>query len=136
MESSCYCANIRHSAQLLAALYDQGLAPCGLSLAQYRLLSRLSSLGQANLTQWAEAAGIERTTMVRNVRTLEASGWLERAAGSGKTYTLSEAGQALVARAKPHWAAVQKHVEDILGKDDAQALLRIHAKLEERGAAS
>jgi len=120
---------MRHGAQYLTSLYDEALAPYGLTVAQFYLLSRLSILKKANITQWAEAAGLERTTMVRNARSLEKLGWLDRAEGSGKTYALSEAGYSLFKQALPTWEGVQNEVENLLGKDDAQALLRINAKL-------
>ena len=126
----CYCANVRHSAQCLTTLYDEALTPLGLTVSQFYLLTRLAILKKANITQWADAAGLERTTMVRNVRALEKLAWLERAEGTGKTYMLSATGKALLRQTFPVWQDVQARIEQLLGPDDAQALLRIEAKLE------
>ena len=120
----CYCALLRRSAQSLTTLYDEGLAPAGLSITQFNLLTR------ANGTQWAEAAGLERTTLVRNIKGLEKQGWLQRAEGSGKTYELSPAGKAILSEARPRWQAIQDKVAAILGPADAAALERIQEKLE------
>lgn len=126
----CYCALLRRSAQSLTTLYDEGLAPAGLSITQFNLLTRLDLLQKANGTQWAEAAGLERTTLVRNIKGLEKQGWLQRAEGSGKTYELSPAGKAILSEARPRWQAIQDKVAAILGPADAAALGRIQEKLE------
>lgn len=125
----CYCASSRHGAQLLTSFYDREMKAAGLSISQYFLLSLLRELGKGNITRWAEYAGLERSTMVRNLKSLEKQGWLMRAEGSGKTWSLSKEGEEILAAADPFWKEAQRKVETILGEKDAAELLRIQAKL-------
>ncbi|MCI5567219.1 MAG: MarR family winged helix-turn-helix transcriptional regulator [Veillonellaceae bacterium] len=125
----CYCSSARHTAQLLTMFFDDRLRPAGLSISQFYLLTTLQKERKANITAWAEAARLERSTMVRNVRHLRENGWLELTEGTGKTYQLSEKGEEAVACAQPVWDKIQEDVEKILGAEDAKALIRIQKKL-------
>lgn len=129
-KSVCYCTNLRQSANAISDFYDARLREAGLTAPQYRLLINLKRLGGANITHWAEAVGLDRSTMVRNIRPLEARGLLAQTAGHGKVFTLSPKGEAALEAAAPLWDAAQRKVEALLGEEDAQAILRIADKLQ------
>ena len=130
-ESPCYCTNLRRSANAVSDYYDARLRPSGLTAAQYYLLLNLSRLGSANMTRWAEHVGLERSTMVRNIHLLESRGLIAPAEGRGRPFPLSEAGRAALDAAMPLWEGVQRELEGFLGAEDAQAVLRIGARLQE-----
>ena len=130
VQSSCYCTNLRRAAGTLTDRYDEVLRPAGLRAAQYSLLAQLSRLGSANITHWARYAGLDRSTMVRNIRLLRDRGLVEPDAGSGKTFRLSPEGQAAVDRAAPLWAKAQEELCAWLGQADADALIRISRRLQ------
>lgn len=130
-QSVCYCMNLRRSASVLTDYYDRTLEPAGMMVTQFCLLVNLQRLGSANLTQWAEKVGLERSTMVRNVRGLEKRGWIIPAAGRGRRFMLSPQGEAALAQAMPLWQQTQARVEQYLSEADAQALLRITARLQQ-----
>ena len=127
--SPCYNTNARRIAGILTDTYNAVLSDSGLNTAQFCLLRNLDRLGSGNLTAWAEKTGIERTTMVRDAKVLEARGYIQQLEGRGKVYTLSEKGRATLALAMPLWESAQERVRDILGNEDADALLRIGQKL-------
>ena len=130
-KSECYCTNLRRSANAVSDLYDRELKPSGLTAPQYYLMINLSRLGSANITHWAEHVGLERSTMVRNIRPLEARGLITQTDGHGKTYALTGDGKAALDAAIPMWTEAQRKLRDYLGGDDASAILRIGAKLQE-----
>ena len=130
-ESPCYCTNLRRSANAVSDYYDARLRPSGLTAAQYYLLLNLSRLGSANMTRWAEHVGLGRSTMVRNIHLLESRGLIAPAEGRGRTFTLSEAGRTALDAAMPLWEGAQGELEGFLGAEDAQAVLRIGARLQE-----
>lgn len=129
-ESPCYCTNLRRSALWVTEYYDKALAPCGLSVPQYYLLINLSRMERANLSQWAERVGLDRTTMVRNVKTLEAKGLVAPAEGRGRTFALTDSGKDTLARGVALWEQAQAGLREKLGVEDAEALLRICRKLQ------
>lgn len=126
----CYCTTLRRCANIISDFYDRELKETGLTIAQYYLLINLKRLDNANITQWAERVGLDRSTMVRNVRLLESRGFLERIEGPGKTFALSEAGEATLATAVPLWEKAQEKMKKLLGEEDAEAVLRIGGKLQ------
>ena len=130
-KSYCYCTNLRRSAKAITNHYDAALKETGLSVSQYYLLCNLSRKEKLNITHWAEYVGLDRSTMVRNVKLLLAHDFIEEADGHGKTFTLSEKGTQTLKKASLLWDKAQKDMEQFLGKEDAEAILRIGSKLQE-----
>ena len=129
-ESPCYCTNLRRSALWATEFYDKMLAPSGLSVPQYYLLINLSRMEKANLSQWAERVGLDRTTMVRNVKTLESKGLIAPAEGRGRTFALTEIGKTTLTHGIKLWKQAQAELREKLGGEDADTLLRICRRLQ------
>ncbi len=127
--SECYCCNLKKSAGWISDYYDKAVIESGLTMSQYYLLRKLVKLENANITAWAKEADLERTTMVRNVKVLEKHKLIELTEGSGKTYCLSHHGRDALEIAIPIWEKKQKEMEEFLGDEDIEALLRIASKL-------
>jgi len=127
--SPCYNTNARRIAGILTDIYNTALADSGLNTAQFCLLRNLERMGCGNLTAWAEKTGIERTTMVRDAKILEARGLIQEVNGRGKVFTLSDMGRQTLSQAVPLWESAQERVRAVLGEEDAAALLRIGQKL-------
>lgn len=130
-KSECYCTNLRRSANAISDFYDEELKETGLTISQYYLLINLRRLKSANITHWAEFVGLDRSTMVRNIKVLQSRCFIESAEGHGKTFKLSETGEKALESAIPVWNIAQKKMETFLGKDDSKAILRIGSKLQE-----
>ena len=128
-KSVCYCTNLRRSSNAISEIYDTALKSTGLTIAQYYLPISLWRLGSANITHWAEHVGLDRSTMVRNIKPLQNRGLIEAAPGKGKTFALSAEGRTTLNSAVPLWQEAQKQIETALGKDDIEALFRISDKL-------
>lgn len=132
-KSTCYCTNLRRSASVLSDIYDDSLKPAGVTVAQYYLLINLSRLGSANITHWAQQVGLDRSTMVRNIKLLRTRNYVETTEGQGKVFTLTPEGSHVLELAVPLWDHAQEKIRNTLGNEDAQALLRISEKLQEIG---
>lgn len=129
-KSDCYCTNLRRCAAFISDFYDESMKNVGLTVAQYYLLINLSRMKSANITHWAECVGLDRSTMVRNIRVLEKYGYITLTEGHGKTYTLTSCGNETLSAAIPVWEKLQEQIESFLGKEDTDAILRISAKLQ------
>lgn len=129
-KSLCYCTNLRRSANIISDFYDASLKSAGLTAAQYSLLVNLSRLGNANITHWAERVGLDRSTMVRNIKLLQAHDLVEITEGHGKVFTLSPEGRRVLELAVPLWQRAQEQIEDALGKDNAETIFLINEKLQ------
>ena len=127
--STCYCTNLRRSANAMSEFYDSALKEAELTISQYYLLVNLSRLGKANITHWSEQVGLDRSTMVRNIKPLQSRGLIEGTEGHGKTFALSEKGRHALDTATVIWQQMQEKMEQFLGKEDADAILRIGSRL-------
>lgn len=117
LESGCYCTNLRCGAEAVTDFYDAALKPSGLTMAQYSVLVNLSQMNQANIIHWAERVGLERSTLVRNLKPMQDCGLIEATEVHGKVFRLSEAGKEVLACAVPLWEQVQVRMKEFLGED-------------------
>jgi DNA-binding MarR family transcriptional regulator len=124
-ETLCNCAAIRQAARRVTRLYDQALAPSGLRITQYPILSWLATTGPATMNVLAERMVMDRATLGHNLRPLEAQGLVTLSAGNdrrSRVVTLTESGRRKLAEARPAWNAAQKTFEAAFGRDDSAAL--------------
>ena len=129
----CACAKLRRSARIVSALYDAALEPCGLSVAQFSLLRMLQRSGPSSLTQFAEAAGYDRTTLNRTLKPLEAAGLVASSPSKDKRTRIvdvTDAGKAAMRRGQPRWEEAQQRIEEKLGADHG-ALFALLDRIEE-----
>ncbi len=113
----CYALAARKSARHLSRLYDSHLA-----LSQFSILGLLKSHGPLKITELADMLIMERTSLVRALKPLQASGWVvaERSEnGRAFDVTLSPSGLEKVAEAMPLWAEAQTAFEGEVGRDRA-----------------
>jgi DNA-binding MarR family transcriptional regulator len=132
MDTLCYCAAVRAAARKTTALYDAILAPAGLTLAQYSLMRRIERAGTVSLTRLGRLADLDRSTVGRNVKALEALGLVRVSAAEDQreaAVSLARAGQEALRRAAPLWKEAQRRVEAQLGSSGAGQLLALAASL-------
>lgn len=114
LDVECYCTLARRSARALTEFYDTVLGPSGLKVTQYSLLRAVERLAQPSLTELAEATGLDRSTLGRNLRVLEKSGFVmlgpvrdERS----RVPKLTPQARHALEIARPLWAEAQTKVE-------------------------
>ena len=74
----CNCSTLRSATRVLTQAYDEVLRPSGLRTTQFSILARLAGVGPVPLSELAELLAMDRTTLARNLRPLDArisSGW-------------------------------------------------------------
>ena len=74
--TTCSCAVLRQASRRLTRLYDEALAPCGLSLNQYALLRTIERGQPATLGALAAEMVMDRSTVGHLLRPLASRGWL------------------------------------------------------------
>ena len=70
--SNCYCANIKRAENKITALYNRHLEKAGITRGQYALLANIERNPGISVSALAETMDLERTTLVRNLKPLEA----------------------------------------------------------------
>jgi len=124
-ETTCNCAAIRQAARRITRLYDQALAPAGLRITQYPILSWLATTGPATMSVLAERMVMDRATLGHNLRPLEAQGLVTLTAGEdrrSRMVALTDAGRRKMTEARPGWKAAQNRFEAVFGAEDSAAL--------------
>ena len=81
---ACFALHARMTARLLSRVYDGALRPTGLKLPQFGILGAIGHGTPVSETALAERLGLERTTLVRNLKTLVDRGWVEPVPGDGR----------------------------------------------------
>lgn len=129
--SPCYCTNTRRAAGIITELYDDALRPFGLNAAQYYLLINLSRLEPMDTTHFANHVGLDRSTLVRNIRILQNNGWVEdQANGQKHQFRLTQSGRMLLEKATPVWEETQNDFSDQMGHEDSKELMRLLRKVQ------
>src|ERR1700760_1635868 len=117
--SSCVCLHVRRAARVLTRLYDDALAPVGLTSIQLGTLDSLADFGPCTLAKVAELNSHEKSAAWRGLQPLIRRGLVRRAdtAGRADSYEITPAGQALLAQGLDLWKGVQGRVVAHLGED-------------------
>lgn len=113
LEVACYCTQSRRIARALTDAYDQALAPSGLKVTQFSLLRMVARLQSPTISALAEATGLDRSTLGRNLRVLQKDGWAALSAGDDertRVVSLTKAGDLAVRRAVPLWEGAQAKI--------------------------
>lgn len=132
LTSECLCTHLRRAARGVSRHYDEALADVGINVAQFSLLRSVQRLDGPTITGLAEAMGLDRSTLGRNLRVLEADGLV--ALGEGRDQRnrlvhLTEAGSRCVEAALPAWRRAQEQLVEQLGHEQRDELVRLLERL-------
>lgn len=123
---SCACFLARRSARLLTQYFDKALRPSGIRGTQFTLLVALIRFDRAvQPMELSEILGIERTTLTRNLQTLEESTFVKLGSGNDKRtrlISITASGRAAVKKAYPYWQKAQAKVTKEIPESQLQAI--------------
>src|SRR5438105_7879084 len=81
MSAPCACGRLRRASRALTQLYDDAMAPSGLRVTQYSLLSVLARNGALRISELAARQLLDRTALSRNLDPLIERGLVAVTAG-------------------------------------------------------
>jgi DNA-binding MarR family transcriptional regulator len=131
----CTCFRLRRASRRVTQYYDRFLEPSGLKVTQYSLLSSIRAHDQISITELAEALGMDRTTLTRNLKPLLDQGLVSVSEGADRrtrAIQITPEGEAAYRRAVPHWRAAQAKLVELLGHDHVADLHRLIDQTVER----
>lgn len=118
---TCVAFAARNLARKVTQVYETHLEAAGLSLPQFSLLNLVAAADDDTLGAMAQVAGLDPSTLTRNMQGLEKLGLVEIAAVEKdqrrRAVWLTEAGARKLAAAMPAWEAAQAEVLGKLGGD-------------------
>jgi DNA-binding MarR family transcriptional regulator len=121
---------MRAASRRLTLLYDEVMAPSGLRLTQFGILSELERRASEppTVSELAEILVIERSALGQTLRTLEKAGLVtldrDRQNGRRRPVHLTKAGQKAVVRGFPYWKKAHTQFSQFFGAPAALAELR------------
>ncbi len=125
----CTCSALRMAARRLTQAYDAALAPEGLTVAQYAILSRLARRPAGDhpiMQDLADDLALDRTTLGHNLRPLERDGLLAVGVDAHdrrqRRIRLTAAGQAKRERCLPLWREAQERFDAGFGREPSRTL--------------
>lgn len=130
--SPCICGRLRRTSRALTRLYDEALAPVGLTVTQFSVMRTLGRMDRPGLVELAEATAHEKSALWRTLQPLVKKGWVEAAADKGvraQKLSLTPSGLEKLTDALPHWRTAQARVAETLGPREA-ALIALLAEVE------
>jgi DNA-binding MarR family transcriptional regulator len=140
--AGCTCQRLRRAARRASQIYDAHMAEIGLTGAQFALLAHLYAAEQrgaaATIGRLADAAGMDPTTLTRNLKPLERDGLAAREADPedrrARRLRLTPLGQSRFAAGTVRWRNAQDDLvrrlgDEVAGRLDA-ALIAAMAGLE------
>jgi DNA-binding MarR family transcriptional regulator len=116
--STCMGNRVRKTARIVSSFYDNILRPTGLHANQLNLLVPPYLAGSISINRMAEYVGLDRTTLVRNLKLLEERGLVTVKPGTDlrtRIVTLTPQGRETLLAALPLWEEAQRQVIDMLG---------------------
>ena len=116
--ASCACHRVRTAARAVTRAYDEALRPVGLRATQLAVLVATAVDDPLSITALAKLLGMDRSTLTRNLRPLEAEGLI--AVGlegwrRSRTLEITKKGRSRLREALPLWEKAQRTLQRKLG---------------------
>ena len=119
------CSALRAASRQVSRIYDDALAPLGLTITGYFLLGRIDAMSAPSMNALAEAARMDRSTLSRNLKPLLDAELVAMQPGDDrrrKEFSLTAKGRTRLAAAYPRWRNAQQRFKRVFGAADSAAL--------------
>jgi DNA-binding MarR family transcriptional regulator len=126
--ADCLCLASRRAARAITRAYDKELRPHGIRTTQFSVLTNLALRGTLTIGDLADALGVERTTLTRNLALIEERGWVRIRSGDdarARHVEITAKGRAALNQALPAWRAAQRAASAAFGETGTAALLKL-----------
>ncbi|HAB19125.1 MAG TPA: MarR family winged helix-turn-helix transcriptional regulator [Verrucomicrobiota bacterium] len=123
---NCVCFNLRWVTRVVTQFYDAEIRRHGLRPTQGTILASLQAKDSWSMADLSDWLGMERTTLVRNLRPLQREGFVNVGGGGrGSLVELSitAKGRKQVEKLMPAWKSAQIAVVKTLGEKRWSAIL-------------
>src|SRR2546421_12727590 len=129
---TCIAVRLRLLNRVVPNFYGDALRPLGLKASQLNILVVPARLGLARPAQVCDILQLDASTLSRNVKPLQAHGWLEVVPDDdarAQPFRLTPQGKRLIEKAVPAWEEAQRQASELLGGEGIALLDRAARKV-------
>jgi DNA-binding MarR family transcriptional regulator len=123
---NCVCFNMRSVARAFTQFYDGQMRRYGIRPTQTPVLGALAGKSGWSMEELSNWLGMDRTTLVRNLRPLEREGLVEMT-GTGRggrvSLSITPKGRMELENVMPAWRSAQQAAVETLGEQRWSAIL-------------
>jgi len=123
---NCVCFNLRWVARAVTQFYDAEMRRHGIRPTQGTILASLNAKNTWSMAELSDWLGMERTTLLRNLRPLQRDGFV-KIAGGGRgnrvELTITAKGRKQIEKLTPAWKSAQRAAVKTLGEKRWSAIL-------------
>ncbi len=123
---NCVCFNLRWVTRAVTQFYDAEMRRHGIRTTQGSILASLQAKDSWNMAELSDWLGMDRTTLVRNLRPLQRDGFV-KAVGGGRgnrvELTITAKGRKQIEKLAPAWKSAQNAIVKTLGEKRWSAIL-------------
>ena len=110
---SCLALNLKRTARVVSAVYEDAVRPSGVRSTQFSILATIAVNPQVSIAQLADWIDADRTTVQRSIGILERQKWIlvqNAASGNVRRLSLTSEGQKKLAEAYRLWDRAQRRM--------------------------
>src|SRR6058998_2187098 len=126
LAKNCVCFNLRRVTRKVTQFYDAEMRRHGIRPTQGSILASLQTRDSWTMAELSDWLGMDRTTLVRNLRPLQRDG-LVQAAGGGRgnrvELKITAKGRKQIEKLAPAWKSAQTAAVKTLGEKRWSAIL-------------
>src|SRR5258708_24953738 len=119
----CLAKNLRGSSRIVSNFYDAKMRATGLHANQVTMLAVPYLAGPIGINSMAAHLGLDRTTLVRNLKLIERQGLVTIKPGTDlrtRIVALTPLGHETLLTALPFWEEAQRQALELLGAQHAE----------------
>ena len=123
---NCTCFKLRRVSRVITQCFDAELRKYGIRVTQTPILSALQARSGWSMAELSDWLGMERTTLVRNLRPLQRERLIKTSGGGRGGHVelaITAKGRAALSKMLPGWRSAQQKVVATLGEKRWSAML-------------
>jgi DNA-binding MarR family transcriptional regulator len=136
----CAGLNARLSARLITHFLETRMQGAKLTLAQFGLMTHIAAAGDDTIGTLAERAGLDQSTLSRNLRSLEQAGLVEIVISEQdlrrRAVWLTEKGARRLEAAIPLWRKAHAALSELIGPGNVRKIAELSQALAESDEAT
>jgi len=123
---NCVCFNLRKATRMVTQFYDAEMRRHGIRPTQGTILLALNAKESWSMAELSEWLGLDRTTLVRNLRPLQRDGFAQALGGGHGNrveLAITAKGRKQIEKLTPAWRSAQAAAVKTLGEKRWSAIL-------------